>query len=272
VIVDDPGSDSSLPFSLTTLVSETVPDLAVNGLTAPGNIARADISMILTPVGPGGSVLPDSCDAPSTTGSGYAGVLSVTCHFSGLPVNTYSVDVTVFGDYYTGSGEDVLTVYDPSLGFTTGGGWFYWPGTDDKTNFGFTMKYGKNGRNVKGSLLIMRHLADGTKYRFKSNALEGMAVGENTSPEFGWASFSGKGTYLEPGWPDPVGNHKFTTYVEDHGEPGTGADRIWFEVLDRDGMVLPGFSIASPATANAETIDSGNIVVPHSNSGGKKKP
>ena len=38
----------------------------------------------------------------------------------------------------------MLVVYDPSLGFTTGGGWFIWPdGSGDKTNFGYTMKYNK---------------------------------------------------------------------------------------------------------------------------------
>jgi hypothetical protein len=266
IMVDGDGSDSSLPFSLTTVVTETFPDLAANGLTAAGDIGNAVVSMALTPVGPGGAESPDSCDLPVLTGAGYAGELSLTCHFSGVPVNTYSVDVTVSGDYYTGAGDDVFTVYDPSLGFTTGGGWFYWPGTDDKTNFGYTMKYGKNGRNVKGSLLIIRHLDDGTKYRFKSNALEGLAVGQNIGPDFGWASFSGKGTYLEPGWPDPIGNHTFTMYVEDYGEPGAGNDRLWFESRDRNGLVLPDFSMPAPATTNAETIDGGNLVVPHATS------
>jgi uncharacterized repeat protein (TIGR01451 family) len=73
-------------------------------------------------------------------------------------------------------------------------------GTDDKTNFGFTMSYNKKGTNVKGSFLLIRHLSDGTKYRVKSNALECLALGGDHSTEpFGWASFSGKATYLEPG-------------------------------------------------------------------------
>ena len=120
------------------------------------------------------------------------------------------------------SGPFSLTVYDPSLGFTTGGGWFYWPETDDRTNFGYTMKYGKNGRNVRGNLLLIRHTDTG-KYRIKRNALEGLALGEGgTTPDtFGWASFSGKSTYIEPGWPDAVGNYEFTAYVEDLGEPHT---------------------------------------------------
>jgi len=269
VMVDEPGSDSSLAFSLTVFVTETSPDQAVNSLTAAGDIGLANVSMSLAPVGPGGSHA-GSCGVPTVSGAGYLAVKTVTCNFSGVPVSTYSVNVTVDGAFYTGSGEDVLTVYDPSLGFATGGGWFYWPGTLDKTNYGFTMKFGRNGRNVKGSLLLIRHQADGSNYRFKSNALEGLAVGDNESPAFVWASFSGKGTYREPGWPDPIGNHKFTTYVEDRGEPGSGVDRVWIETRDRDNLVLPGLSMSQPATTNATTINGGNIVVPHTTGNGKK--
>lgn len=270
VIVDDDGSDSSEPFSLTVFVSETLPDLATNGLMAAGDIGLANVTMDLAPVGPGSPVTPTSCALPIVTGTDYTGELEVTCNFIGAPVNTYSVNVTIDGDYYTGSTEDVITVYDPSLGFATGGGWFYWPDTMDKTNYGFTMKYGKNGRNAKGNLLIIRHMADGSIYRFKSNALEGLAVGESDDPAFGWATFSGKGTYKEPGWLDPIGNHTFTTYVEDHGEPGAGVDRVWVEVRDKSNLVLPGLSIDPQATDNAVLINGGNIVVPHTNSGGKK--
>ena len=269
VLVDGDGSDSSLPFTLTVHVSETVPDFAANGLTAAGDIGLADVVIDLVPVGPGGTVSGTGCTR-AISGAGYLGVLEVTCGFSGIPVNTYSIEVTIDGSYYTGSAEDVVTVFDPSLGFASGGGWFYWPGTMDKTNYGFTMKYGKNGRNVKGNMLVIRHLADGTNHRFKSNALGGLAVGEGGSPSFGWASFTGKGTYRAPGWEDAIGNHEFTVYVEDHGEPGADADRIWVEVLDKSDLVVPGLSIAPPATDNAEVIDGGNIVVPHANSGGKK--
>ena len=159
-----------------------------------------------------------------------------------------------------------MTVFDPSLGFATGGGWFYWPGTLDKTNFGLTMKYGKNGRNVQGSLLMIRHLPDGTKYRVKSNALEGLAIGDEVV--FGWASFSGKATYLQPGWDDPVGNYEFTTYLEDRDEPGMGVDRFWIEVRDKDRNVVLESSIPSNAEDNAIAINGGNVAVPHGNGGG----
>jgi hypothetical protein len=190
------------------------------------------------------------------------------CDLTNVPVNVYTVQVTVDGGYYTGTGEDVLVVYDPSLGFTTGGGWFYWPGTDnpatdypgDKTNFGYTMKYNKKGLRVKGSLLLIRHLPDGSIFRVKSNALDGLALGDTGI--FTWASFSGKATYLEPGWAEPIGNHQFLVYVEDHGEPGSGADRFWIEVQDKDRNVTV-LSIAREAVDYAVLMGGGNIVVPH---------
>jgi hypothetical protein len=183
-------------------------------------------------------------------------------------VNTYSAEATVGGGYYSGYAEDVLVVYDPSLGFATGGGWFYWPDTNEKTNFGFTMKYNKKGTKVQGSLLLIRHLADGTIYRVKSNALFGLALGEDPSIPKGWATFAGKSTYLEPGWPEPVGNHTFIVYVEDGNEPGTAVDRFWIEVLDKDNLVIPVMSMDPPAKDEATDILGGNIVVPH---GGPKK-
>jgi hypothetical protein len=49
-------------------------------------------------------------------------VPTLYCTFDKIPVNTCKIQISVNGGYYNGSGEDVLTVYDPSLGFTTGGG------------------------------------------------------------------------------------------------------------------------------------------------------
>ena len=158
----------------------------------------------------------------------------------------------------------MLVVYDPSLGFTTGGGWFYWPGpagqppTTDKTNFGYTMKYNKKGENIQGSLLMIRHLSDGSGaiYRVKSNALDGLALSPATSP-YGYASFSGKSTYAAPGI-DNKGGIAFKVYVEDNTEPGIGPDKFWIQVTN-------GLSMSSPGSGNAVSIKGGNIVVPHTN-------
>jgi subtilisin family serine protease len=265
VEVDSPGGDSP-PFTLTVYVEETQPDLAVVG-PAYGDLSNAVVTMTLAPIGPGGSA-PGVCVAGGVIGTGYDQVLPVTCTFDNVPVNTYEAIVTVSGGYYAGAGDDVVTIYDPSLGFTTGGGWFYWPGTTDRTNFGYTMKYNKSGKNVQGSLLMIRHLDDGTKYRVKSNRLGGLAIGSGTG--FEWASFTGKSTYMGPGMPEPEGNHEFITYVEDWGVPGTN-DRFWIQVMDRDGNVITASSMMQTASDNARTLEGGNIVVPHTGGKGRGK-
>jgi hypothetical protein len=178
-------------FILHVDVKETVPDLT-SYEAYPGNINMAEVSITLSPVGPGSPVTV-SCTTESVTGVGYDTVKTVVCSFIDVPVNTYTVESHVVGGYYEGYSEDVLVIYDPGLGFTTGGGWFYWPGTDYRTNFGYTMKYNKKGQKVRGNLLLISHLPDGTKYRVKSNALYGLALGETTrdGETCGWASFSG---------------------------------------------------------------------------------
>ena len=234
--------------------------------------------MTLEPVGPGSPALGDCTPLLVDAADEYDDVVQVSCTFDSLPVNTYSVQVVVDGGYYIGGAEDVLTVIDPSLGYTTGGGWFYWPGTEDpgagypgdRTNFGYTIKYNRNLKNIQGSLLLIRHLPDDTKYRIKSNALDGLAIGDQG--DFGWASFSGKATYLEPGWLEPIGNHAFTLYVEDHDEPGSGIDKVWLETRDNDGQVIPDMSMTRPGSAHAVEISGGNIVVPHSGGTGNNPP
>lgn len=253
---------SSGTFTLCVKVEEMEPDLpTVAG--AAGDINLAQVFMQLVPIGPG-SPVSGSC-TPSVTGTGYNAISTVTCTFNNVPVNTYSVLATIGGNYYTGSREDVFTVYDPSLGFTSGGGWFNWPGTDDRTNFGFTMKYNKKGTNPQGSILLIRHLPYGSIYRIKSNALNGLALGEDASIPMGWATFSGKGTYLGSGMTEPVGNYLFKVYVEDRNEPGKGIDRFWISVTTSTNqptdLLMPG-----TGSGNALTIIGGNIVVPHKSS------
>lgn len=258
-------------FLLAARVKETSPDIPLDK-THPGDIELPEVTMIVQPVGPGSPVT-GTCTTDSVLGSGYDAIKTVVCSFTNVPVNTYSVEVTVEGGYYDGYAEDVFVVFDPSLGFTTGGGWFYWPESENentgyqgnKTNFGYTMKYNKQGTNIQGSLLLIRHMANGYIYRVKSNALYGLALGESIDVDgiFGWASFSGKSTYLEPGWPENVGNHEFVLYVEDRNKPGIGVDRVWIEVHDKDGYVIDIMSMPRDAYNNTEYLQGGNIVVPH---------
>jgi hypothetical protein len=267
VQVGDPGGTGTVDVAV--VVSETVPDQPA-GAAEPGDLTHAEVTMTLVPVGPGGNV-DGACAPGEVTGTGYDSALPVSCRFSAVPVGTYTVSAVVDGGYYAGSGEDAVTVFDPSLGFTTGGGWFYWPGTadadtgyaGDRTTFGYTMKYNKKGSNPKGNLIVIRHLADGSLYRVKSNALTGLALGADPSVPMGWATFSGKATYLDPTMSDPQGNHTFVVYVEDREEPPTGGDRFWIEVRDGDGDVMDDSSMEQRAADHAIELGGGTIVVPH---------
>jgi hypothetical protein len=250
VSVATPGGASG-PFLLVASLSE-------DGDGEDGDLLSGDWQMTLVPVGPGSPVT-------GTLESTVPGSLVATFSFDGVPVNTYAVTVTDANGYYRVGSEDVLVVYDPSLGFTTGGGWFYWPGTDDKTNFGYTMRYNKKGARVRGSLLLIRHTDEGI-YRVKSNALLGLALGSAGDPSYGWASFSGKATYREPTWPDPIGNFEFVVYVEDRTHLDA-PDRFWIEVRDRDTVRDPDLSLVAPAGANAVDLEGGNLVVPHKSKG-----
>ena len=171
-----------------------------------------------------------------------------------------------------------------SLGFTTGGGWFYWPaGTSNpelegaKTNFGFTMKYNRKGTGVQGSFLLIAHLDDGSIIRMKSNAIYGLAIISKTLP--GIASFSGKCVYSRVDADGNVlveaGNQDFTAYVKDMNEPGTGTDLFWFTtkltIAEEDPFSLDGDSNSRVDDAEYVPLVGGNIVVPHTSSSGDEE-
>ena len=313
VEVAEEGGDSGV-FSLFFSAWETSdPDDPNDGTAEFGDLNNAQGFMTLNPVGPGGPITIPCVKIeplPAYPGEGYAQVALFECVFDEVPVNTYEVmaDVDGLSDttrYYTGFDEGVLVIYDPSLGFITGGGWFLWPDTadpslaacgpdgyaGDRTNVGFNVKY-NNGKKKKpqGSLLLMRHTVDAAcndagNYKVKSNALDGLSIGDGTDADgdYGWAALSGKSTFREPGL-DNEGNHPFLMYIEDHDEQGCNqdpTDEFWIEVKDKDGNVVlevngPGSDPAGPDAAtdgDDEPIECGNIIVPHEAGGkGKGKP
>jgi hypothetical protein len=157
-------------------------------------------------------------------------------------VNLYEVSFAIGGNFYTGSGESVLTVYDPSLGFVTGGGTITNPVTGYTANFGFNVKFLKNA-NSQGSVLYMEHRPDGD-VKLKSNALGPLAIVGNQG------IVTGKGTLND------VGNYTFTMTGIDNGDPGAN-DRYGLKVNQPNGAILTNL------TFNPIKVDAGNIQVPH---------
>ncbi|HYM09638.1 MAG TPA: Ig-like domain repeat protein [Bryobacterales bacterium] len=240
VQVTAPGSNASQPFSISATITEKSDD------TTYGDISNAvPVTCTLTPIGPG-SGPPVQTAAITGSGGAFAGAsITATCSYSGVAVNVYLVTFTIGGNYYTGTGNTVLTVYDPSLGFTTGGGTIINPSSGAPGNFGFNVKYLKNG-NVQGSLLYIDHRATGD-VMLKSNAMGGLAIPSVPGNE---AIFNGKATY------QGVGNYTFITTAIDNGEPGVGKDQFGLQVNDPSNTAVPGL------TFSPTTITGGNIQVP----------
>lgn len=247
-------------LSFAVALSERAPDVAGTGSATAGDITRAGLSMSLVPVA-GGSPITLTCTAGAVSGTGYAQSLPYVCgRATTVPLGTYEVVADVTGDYYSGHYMDAFTVYDPSLGFATGGGSYLLDG--DKVNFGFTMKYNKSKTNLQGNLIAVRHHPDGTVSRMKSNALGGLAI--QSVAGCGVASFNGKSTYTrwDPTENSPygdyvtVGNQPFAVYGQDCSNPGTGTDKMW--------MMAPGdLDMGGNASTNSAMLIGGNITVPH---------
>ena len=230
VKVNAPGGTTG-PFILTAAVTEVTDG-------SSGNISNGvPVTYTLTPVG-GGSPFP--CTA-TVSGGGVGGALQTSCSFLAVPVDLYNVHIAVGGNYYQGSADSVLAVYDPSLGFVTGGGFVMRNGV--AANFGFIVRYLKRGR-VQGSLLYIEHRPGGDVI-VKSNAMGSLSiVGGRTAYILGKATLNG------------VGNYSFRTTVVDNGEPGS-ADSFGLQVKD------PGGVLVADLTFTTMTLAGGNIQVPH---------
>jgi len=175
-----------------------------------------------------------------------------------ISMSVLAASYPVMANAADGYNESASAVYSTELGFATGGGWFYWPGTTDKTNFGFSVRFDEVSECVRGSLLIIRHSDSGDVYRLRSTGFYGLALGEH-GDGFGWTSFSGEAMYSQ----DPTGSYQFLVYVEDWNEPGSGFDQFWVEVTDGDGNIVDAMSMDRDALDNTETLQGGNIVVHH---------
>src|SRR5436190_15288209 len=101
-----------------------------------------------------------------TQGTGGNGTAVAT--FSGLAANNYIIQAQILtNNYYTTDTQDTtVTVSDPGTGFVTGGGWIVDTGQSPSStagardNFGFTVKFLKNGNLQGNSLFIYRTNTD----------------------------------------------------------------------------------------------------------------
>jgi hypothetical protein len=230
VRVNSPGGTAG-PITLCATINE-----ASDG--SPGDISLATpVTFTLTPVTPGAPAISQTAAA---SGGGVGGTLTACVTLGAVPVNVYDVSISVGGNHYTGSGSAVLAVYDPSLGFITGGGTIVRDGVT--ACFGFNVKFQRDG-NAQGSLLYIEHRPTG-EVKLKSNAMQSLSIVGNAGV------FIGKATLND------VGKHTFRAIVVDNGEPGSN-DQFGLQVTGPDGAIIPGL------TFDPITLSGGNIQVPH---------
>src|SRR5262249_46217254 len=137
----------------------------------------------------------------------------------------------------------VLAVYDPTLGFVTGGGTVVHNGVT--ANFGVNVKYKKNGA-PQGELLYAECLPNGN-VKLKSVSMQSLSIVGSTGVFIGKATLNG------------VGNYTFRVTVVDNGEPGS-RDQLGLQVKAPGGAIVPALSF------DPISLSGGNIQIPHQSS------
>jgi hypothetical protein len=236
----------------TVVLAATVQDISVTADAAgdiwPGDIRNANVTFVdrdtNTPI----------CTASVglvTPGNLQTG--TATCSFSAnlgtANSMTYNIGIVVNNWYTRNSAADnvMVTVSKPlSSSFITGGGYLVLSNSagltagdaGSKANFGFNVKYNRNGRNLQGNLnlIVRRTEADGMVhvYQIKSTSLTSLTV----NPSTGTASAVSKATITDitdPANPLPVeGNATLQMTMDDNGEPGS-SDTLGITVWNKNG-------------------------------------
>jgi hypothetical protein len=199
-----------------------------------------------------------SCTGSVVVPATYVGKGTATCTLPALTADNYTIKIELLTNgYYTAPFETyALTVVNSGTGFTTGGGWLTEPNLNSRSNFGFTVKYLKNGNIQGNSLYIYRKTvsagsianpsggflpAGSYNWIIKSNSMTGLAQScTDTTPKVCTATFTGKSNITAVNRLTGVayslgGNRSFQVDVTDNGEPGakvapvpdTYAIRVW---------------------------------------------
>jgi subtilisin family serine protease len=181
---------------------------------SPGDTTNiTSVTVNVVPIGAGSAISP----AAVLSGGGVGATRTACVTLNNVPVNVYDVGLTINGNFYQGTGNTVLVIYDPSLGFVAGGGSIIHNGY--KANVGVNIKYLKSG-NAQGSLLYIEHRPTGNVV-IKSNSLGSMAIVGNEAIVTGKAGSS----------------TNFIARIIDNGEPGS-SDRFGLRVTNSSGAIV----------------------------------
>jgi PKD repeat protein len=179
-----------------------------------------------------------------------------------------SADPSADPSYYTGADEHILvTVSKPLNNSVTGGGYLvneecclglYAPDPGLRTNFGFNVKYNKQGTNVQGNVnFILRQ--DGEVYQIKTNATDYLVIDPNDTRKAEFISKANLNKITDPAIPISIaGNLTLITTITDNGTPGHGdsiAITLW------DGNTLLFSNQWDEIQTVEQLLDGGNLVV-----------
>jgi hypothetical protein len=219
VQVNAPGGTAG-PITLQGVVQQA-PDGSL------GDINKAVVTVTLLPAVSGGVRI--ICPVTNTNGT-----LSAIC--SNVPVEAYTIEWNVGGNYFQGPQvNSVLAVYDPSLGFVTGGGSVNNNGV--AADFAISVKYLKNG-TLNGGITYVEHRASGD-VNVSTVTLSSMSLVGTTAIIIGQSTVSGMPGYT------------LQLNVTDNGSPGINRDTFGLQVSG--GALNPSISFAPSA------ITAGNI-------------
>ncbi len=204
---------------------------------SPGDTSKiTSVTVNVIPIGTGSAV---ASGAAILSGGGVGATRTACVTLNNVPVNVYDVSLTINGNFYQGSGDTVLAIYDPSLGFVTGGGHLIHNGF--KATVGVSIKYLKSG-NAQGSMLYIEHRPSGD-VTVKSTAMGTMAIVGGEAISTGKANINGSG------------NYSFIARLIDNGDPGF-TDQYGLRITDSGG------NIVADLTFNPITLLGGNFSVP----------
>lgn len=164
---------------------------------------------------------------------------------NGQTYNTYTINAVLGGNYAGLSDTAIVNVTQPNqANFITGGGYLaltasagtYAGTSGSRNNFGFNVKYTKNGSSLQGNVTVLVRRGT-TVYQFKGNSLTNLTV---SSPA---ATFTGKANLQSWSESDPstvtslAGNLQMQLTMHDSGTSGS-TDTLGITVWDSSGALL----------------------------------
>jgi len=164
-------------------------------------------------------------------------MLVASCNVPQVPVDIYDVTIAVGGDFYTGAGSSVVTVYDPSLGSAQGDGSVVRQGV--RGDFAFSLRYRKNG-SIDGQVQYVEHRPTGDVV-LQSQSMAGLSIVGDTA--VGTAGLDG------------VPGFGFRLTAVDGGRTRKG-DRFGLSVTDPSGAAILNLTFA-PAVLKSGSIKVG---------------